>query len=143
MIEEQAIVVGVNGQQIRVTTDKQSGCGHCSAQSSCGTSLLGQFFSRNRQHLTLETDMALSKGDKVVLGLDNHALLQGSIIVYAIPLLMMLILPVLTSYFFSEEWLLILSAGIGLVMGLMYVKYFSAIAYCGERFRPVVLRRAE
>lgn len=143
MIEEQAIVIGVNGQKVSVETDSQSGCGHCPAKSGCGTSLLGNFFTRNRQPLIIETDIALVSGDKVILGLDNDALLKSSTIIYAIPLILMLLLPVMTSYFFRSELISILSAASGLALGLIYVKYFSVLARNSERFRPVVLRRVD
>lgn len=143
MIEEQAIVIDVRGHEISVETDPQSGCGPCAAKSGCGTSLLGKFFTRNRQPLIVTTDLSLVAGDKVILGLDDQALLQGSIIVYAIPLLMMLVLPLVVGYFFTSELISIFSAIIGLVAGLIYVKYFSAIARHSERFRPVVLRRID
>jgi len=143
VIEEQAIVIGVNGQKVSVETDSQSGCGHCPAKSGCGTSLLGNFFTRNRQPLIIETDIALVSGDKVILGLDNDALLKSSTIIYAIPLILMLLLPVMTSYFFRSELISILSAASGLALGLIYVKYFSVLARNSERFRPVVLRRVD
>ena len=143
MIEEQAIVVDINGGKISVETDDQSNCGHCSAKSGCGTSLLGEFFSRNKQQLIVETDLSLSIGDKVILGLNSDALLQGSVIIYAIPLIMMLALPVVMSYFYTSELVSISSGVIGLAAGLIYVKYFSVIANSSERFRPVVLRRVD
>ena len=143
MIEEKAVVIEVAGQKISVETDSQSSCGHCSAKSDCGTSLLGKFFARNRQPLIVETDIALTAGDKVILGLDNDALLQSSAIIYAIPLILMLALPVITSYFFNSELVSIFSAATGLVVGLIYVKYFSVLARNSERFRPVVLRRID
>ena len=141
MIEEQAIVVEINGKKISVETDDPSNCGHCSAKSGCGTSLLGEFFSRNRKQLIVETEMSLAVGDKVILGLSSDALLQGSVIIYAIPLIMMLALPVAMSYFYASESVSIFSGAIGLAAGLIYVKYFSIIANGSERFRPVVLRR--
>jgi len=141
MIEEQAIVVDVSGRKISVETDSQASCGHCSAQSGCGTSLLSKFFVRNRQALILETDLSLTTGDKVILGLDNDALLQASAIIYAIPLILMLVLPMLAGYFFDSELVSVLAGVTGLAVGLVYVKYFSVLARQSERFRPVVLRR--
>lgn len=143
MIEEQAVVIDVNGSKVSVEAGIQSNCGHCSAASGCGTSLLGKFFARNRPALVVETDLSLSTGDKVVLGLDDDALLQGSVIVYATPLIMMLVLPMMASYFFTSELASIFFGIIGLVAGLIYVKCFSVIARNSERFRPVVLRQID
>ena len=143
MLEEQAIVVDVSNQKVSVETDNKSSCGHCSAKSGCGTSLLSTFFSRNREPLKLETDISLSVGDKVILGVDDSALVTGSVIIYAIPLMMMLVLPIVASYFSASELVSIACGGIGLVVGLIYVKYFSAVAYNSERYRPVILRRID
>jgi len=140
MIEEHAVVVDVSGRNVSVEPDSQSNCGHCSAKSGCGTSILSKFFIRNRKPLRVETDLQLAVGDKVILGLESNALLQGSLIIYAVPLVLMLVLPMLSSYLFVSELISILSGAVGLLVGLIYVKYFSALAQNSERFRPVVLR---
>ncbi len=143
MMQEQAIVVEVNGQQVSVETDRQSSCGHCSAKNGCGSALLGKFFDRNKQHLIVETDLKLSVGDRILLGLDESALLRGSFIVYAIPLLMMLFLPIVINQFVISEIISILSAVVGFSIGIIYVKYFSVVARNGDNFSPVVLKRLE
>ena len=143
MMQEQAIVVEVNGQQVSVETDRQSSCGHCSAKNGCGSALLGKFFDRNKQHLIVETDLKLSVGDTILLCLDESALLRGSFIVYAIPLLMMLFLPIVINQFVISEIISILSAVVGFSIGIIYVKYFSVVARNGDNFSPVVLKRLE
>jgi len=143
MMQEQAIVVEVNGQQVSVETDRQSSCGHCSAKNGCGSALLGKFFDRNKQHLIVETDLKLSVGDRILLGLDESALLRGSFIVYAVPLLMMLFLPIVINQFVISEIISILSAVVGFSIGIIYVKYFSVVARNGDNFSPVVLKRLE
>ncbi len=143
MMQEQAIVVEVHGQQISVETDRQSSCGHCSAKNGCGSALLGKFFNRNKQHLIVETDLNLAVGDRILLGLDESALLRGSFIVYAIPLLMMLLLPIIMNQFVLSEIVSILSAVVGFSVGIVYVRYFSVVARQEENFSPVVLKRLE
>lgn len=140
-MKEQAIVVEVNEQRVSVETDRQSSCGHCSAKSGCGTAMLDKYFNRNKQYLTIETDLNLAVGDKILLGLDESALLRGSFIVYAIPLLMMLLFPIIISQFEFPEIVSILSAVTGFTIGIIYVKYFSAIARNEDNFSPVVLKR--
>ncbi len=141
MMQEQAIVVEVKGSQVSVETDRQSSCGHCSAKNGCGSALLGKFFNRNQQYLTINTDLSLSVGDRILLGLDESALLRGSFIVYAIPLLMMLLVPIVISQFDFSEIVSILSAVVGFSAGIIYVKYFSAVARSEGDFSPVVLKR--
>jgi len=143
MMQEQAIVVDVSGRQISVETDRQSTCGHCSAKNGCGSALLGKFFDRNKQHLVVETDLDLAIGDRILLGLDESALLRGSFIVYAVPLLLMLLLPIIISQFVLSEIVSILSAVVGFSVGIIYVKYFSVVARQGDNFSPVVLKRLE
>ena len=143
MMQEQAIVVEVNGQRVSVETDRQSSCGHCSAKNGCGSALLGKFFDRNKQHLIVETELKLSVGDRILLGLDESALLRGSFIVYAVPLLMMLFLPIVINQFVISEIISILSAVVGFSIGIIYVKYFSVVARNGDNFSPVVLKRLE
>ena len=142
-MQEQAIVVEVNGREVAVETERQSTCGQCSAKNGCGSALLGKYFNRNKQQLVVETDLSLAVGDKILLGLNENALLRGSFIVYAIPLLMMLLLPLVVSQFDLSEFVSILSAVVGFSAGIIYVKYFSIVARSEEEFSPVVLKRLE
>lgn len=141
MMHEQAIVVKVDGQNISLEAERQSTCGHCSAKSGCGTALLDKFFARQPQNLVVKSELELAVGDRVLLGLDESALLKGSFVVYFIPLLLMLLFPVIISQFDFSEIVSILSAITGFLTGMIYVKYFSAVAQRTERFSPVVLKR--
>jgi len=143
MIEEQAIVVEIKGKEVSVKTDRDSSCGHCSAKSGCGTALLGKYFNRNKQHLVVETDLPLTVGDKILLGMNENALLRGSLIVYGLPLMLMLVFPIIAKQFVISEIVSILSAVVGFSVGIVYVKYFSDVANGGKKFSPVVLKRIE
>jgi len=141
MIEEQATVLAVNGDQVSIEISRQSGCGHCSAKNTCGTSILDRFFNRNKNQMVLQSDLDISVGDEVIVGIEEGSLVKGSFIVYTLPLISMLVFPVVASGFTSSEAVSIFSALTGFIAGLFYVRYFSRQVQNDERYRPVILRQ--
>lgn len=86
MIEEIAIVASVSGS--RVLIESRGGarsCGGCQQQEGCASSVLNRMIPRRR--IAVDTDIAVKPGDKVVVGVDERALIKGSLIIYLAPLL--------------------------------------------------------
>jgi sigma-E factor negative regulatory protein RseC len=85
-------------------------------------------------------------GDSVIIGLDETALIRGSLAVYAMPLLSMFAGGLL-GVLLSEQWAvsgeaLTLGLGVaGLITGLLWLKGFSRRIRDDSRYQPVVLRR--
>lgn len=72
---------------VYIRTQAETGCGSCSASSSCGTSLLSSLFvGRSRNLLKIPNDLSCKLGDKVELSLQNSALLSQAFLVYILPL---------------------------------------------------------
>lgn len=86
MIEENARVVAVDGNQVTLLVDRQSACGRCASGSGCGTSLLTAWFGRRPVTVSLPTTARVRKGDNIVLGLEERAVQRGALLLYATPL---------------------------------------------------------
>ena len=86
MIEEYGQVVQVSGDRVEITVQRQGACGSCSAKNGCGTSLVASLFPQRRLRFWLKNDIGAKPGDQVVLGLDEHHLQQGTLLLYALPL---------------------------------------------------------
>lgn len=72
---------------VYIRTQAETGCGSCSASSSCGTSLLSSLFvGRSRNLLKIPNDLSCKLGDQVELSLQNSALLSQAFLVYILPL---------------------------------------------------------
>lgn len=91
MIEEQATVVSVDGEMAELAIARRNACGSCTAKGGCGTSLLSSLFPQRQLRLRLANTVGARPGDRVVLGLDEGQLQRGSLLLYAVPLLGLLL----------------------------------------------------
>lgn len=146
MIEEKATVVDVEGQFAWVETQRQSTCSACSANKGCGTATLSKVLGQKRTRVRVLNDLGARPGDNVIVGLQEGALLRGSLAIYALPLLMLfggaLFGAVLAEGFGFEytEGKRIVFAFAGLAAGFYAVKRFSNRVSSDERYQAVVLR---
>lgn len=80
-----------------------------------------------------------------MVGIDERALLKGSIAVYMVPLIGMIGMGMLGGYFAAgstnEEVISLLAALLGLGMGLTWLLRFGRKSARDSRYQPVVLRR--
>jgi len=87
MIEEQARVLSVNDSGVWVETLRKTTCSGCQARQGCGQHLIQTLASEeNSIKVFASTSEPLSKGDLVMIGVHEHALLKASVIMYLIPL---------------------------------------------------------
>lgn len=146
MIEETARVVAAEGEFVWVETQRQSTCGGCAARQGCGTATLAKVLGRRRTRVRALNRDAARVGDRVVVGIDEQALVRGSLAVYAVPLLGLLAGGVLgallqTRLQLAGEALTLVAGVAGLVVGLLWVKGFTRRIRGDSRYQPVVLRR--
>ncbi|MCB1802951.1 MAG: SoxR reducing system RseC family protein [Gammaproteobacteria bacterium] len=90
MIEQEARVVGVDGDRVEIEVSRQSACGSCNASKGCGTSLLADWFPKRHLALRLPNRIGARIGDRVVIGLDEGALQRATYTLYGLPLLALL-----------------------------------------------------
>lgn len=159
MIEEQATVIKCEAQYVWVQTQRQSTCGHCSLKNGCGTQLLskvlGNKIARVRCLNTLKSNSGddsfqLNSGDKVVIGLKESALLNGSLLIYFLPLVIMILLGGL-SVFAAKIWwpdgtdlLSIVASFSGLFLGLYLARSISQEnikSTDNHQYEPVILKK--
>lgn len=150
MLEEQALVVARCGEdQVWVETERQTSCGGCAARGACGTGVLAQVLGRRSSRVRALDPIGVEAGERVVIGLQDGALVRGSMAVYAVPLLALIGAAVFGEYLASR--LLIanpepfsVAAGLaGLVAGLLWVRRFTARICDDRRYQPVILRRVQ
>ncbi|MBI5462336.1 MAG: SoxR reducing system RseC family protein [Gammaproteobacteria bacterium] len=150
MIEEFAQVVATEGEFVWVETQRQSTCGGCAANQACGTATLAKVLGTRRTRVRALNPAwnhdGAQVGDTVVIGLDETALIRGSLAVYAMPLLT-LFAGGIVGALLSDRWAvggetLTLGLGVvGLIAGLLWLKGFSRRIRDDSRYQPVVLRR--
>lgn len=148
MMEENARVVDVQPGFVWVETERKSTCGACSLNQGCGSAVLAKLLGTRRTRIRALNTLPPEVGDEVVLGLAEAALIRGSFVLYALPLLT-LFLGGLLGEFISHllrlaaaETYTVSFALAGLAAGFSGVKYFTRRINNDPRYQPVVLRRA-
>jgi sigma-E factor negative regulatory protein RseC len=148
MLEETAQVVHVEGNQFWVETERRSTCSSCSAQAGCGTAVLSRVLGTRRNRVRVLSDLPLRVGDRVVIGVHEQALVRGSLAVYAVPIVLMLLgalvgeLGARQFLWQSAEAASTLLGIAGLAGGLWWLRRFTRRIQSDENYQPLVLRRA-
>lgn len=147
MLEEQATVVGCEGEYVWVQTQRKSSCANCSVKGGCGTQVLAKVWGNKVSQLKCLNTQKLSVGDQVIIGIDEHALLSGSFLIYLLPLLLMLLFGGLavgfSQLFFSglRDLFAIAGSAAGLITGLVYANKTTQDEKSGSQFQPVILKK--
>jgi sigma-E factor negative regulatory protein RseC len=146
MIEEPALVVGVEHGFAWVETRRAGTCGACAAHRSCGTAALERHFGARRRRVRALDRIGTSPGDQVVVGLPEGALVKGSLAVYRMPLLGLLmgggVVEALGIGSSGGAELPVVAGGLaGLVLALAWLRRFTRRIAADEEYQPVVLQR--
>jgi len=141
MIEESAIVIDVKDQQVLLQTQRKNACQSCSVKSGCGTSTLSKVVGKRSSQFVVENTLQLKIGDQVIVAIEENALVQGSLLIYLLPLLMMLGSGMLFEMMFNLEWLTILAAVSGLLFSMYVVRFILKQSYLKEAIQPHLVRR--
>lgn len=145
MIEESGRVIRVEDDHAWVETQRKSVCGSCSASKGCGTSVLGKVLGQRRSYVRVLNPVGAKLGDEVVVGLGERAFVTGSLAVYAIPLLTLLVGAIVGEWLgVANDWgdLAAVIGGLsGLAAGFGWLWLFARRVGADTRYQPVILRR--
>jgi sigma-E factor negative regulatory protein RseC len=143
MIEEQALVIRTEGKQAFVEIQRNQPCALCGATQGCGISLWSRIFSGRRDSFATHNQLEVKVGDRVVIGVEEGALLASSLLAYVLPLVLLCVGALLgenlSDMQSGKDMYAALGALLGLVIGLAAVRVHSVRG--SGRYRPVMLRR--
>jgi sigma-E factor negative regulatory protein RseC len=146
MVEQEARVITVEGDQLTLETETKSSCNACEVKSGCGTSVLSKWVGRKFTRFHAKNTVNARVGDQVVVGLSEAALVQGSLAIYFLPLLGMIVFALAADILVprgSDGHDLIVAvagfAGFGAALGVC--RHFLARDRLKEELTPVVLRK--
>ena len=94
MIEESVKVLDIQADYLWVEGIQRSACQSCTAQQGCGQSLLARFTAHPvRLQVSLDGREASSfyVGQNVTIGIADHVVVRGSLLIYLLPLLLLLL----------------------------------------------------
>jgi len=149
MIEEKATIVETDGEFAWVETQKQSTCSACQVNKACGTSLLHQVLGQKRARLQVLNPAHHQVGDEVVLGLQESALIKGSLLLYVLPLVFMFSFAALGAGAFFlyglqyTEGFKILFSLTGLAIGFIWISRSNKKISNDPNFQAAILSKSE
>ncbi|MDH5473716.1 MAG: SoxR reducing system RseC family protein [Gammaproteobacteria bacterium] len=145
MIEEQATVVALEGKDALLQTQRKSACQSCSVKKGCGTSVISKVVGKRSSQIRVANVLDAKLGDTVLLGVHEDALVQGSLLIYAMPLLAMLLLAVAGEFWakvngYNSELVAIISAILGFSGAMLMTRFVITRASLKKRLQPEMLR---
>ena len=150
MIEEQAQVIDIKGTRLFLQVQTQSACGGCAVNKSCGTSVLAKVVGKKFTHFQAENNIGAEIGDTVVVGIAEDALLKGSMVMYVLPVLAMIIFALLADFLLAgplqieasvRDLAVACTSIMGLVLGSLVARWYFRRQSSVAQFMPVVLRK--
>lgn len=147
MIEETAQVVRVDSSGVWVETGRRTTCSSCSVQKGCGTATLSRVLGQRRTLVRVLAGQNLSAGDQVVIAIDERAVVRGSLAVYAVPIVLLLLGALLGELgaqqgLWQSAELASIGLGLsGLAGGLFWLRRFTHNIEDNDHYQPVVLRK--
>lgn len=144
MVEEQAVVVDVDNEIAMLEVVRRTPCSLCGQTRGCGASLWGKLL-RHRPHIFKAANQVNAKvGDYVVVGIEEQALLRGSLLAYGVPLIAMMVGALIAVAFWSangnRDVSAVIGAVLGLALGLLWVRGHATGHGLDSRYQPVILR---
>ena len=148
MIEQVGHVVAREGEYAWVESERQTACGSCTAKG-CGTGALSTLFGKRTLRIKASNPDDEPLGARVVVGIEEGSFLRGSITVYLVPLLLLMVGGGLGELMApqlglgSGEGISLLFGFLGLAGGFVWVRISSRSAEREGRYQAVILRCKE
>ncbi|MFL1406095.1 SoxR reducing system RseC family protein [Marinobacter sp. M1N3S26] len=139
MIHETGTVISVSGNEAWVQTIRESACQSCSARHGCGQKALATMSGGQSRQIRVFNTLDARPGDQVTVAIEESALLRASLLVYAVPLVLMIVATGLAGALLpGRDGLAILAALVGLGGGLWLARWVSHRH--AARWQPVMGR---
>lgn len=135
MLEQTVEVMKTASDGIWVQAVEPSGCGTCAGQG-CSSRRIAELFQRKPRLFLVDCDLALSPGDRAVVGIANGSVLKSALRAYGQPLALMLVGALLSQAFEVGDGTALIGVLLGGAAGWLLARNSQAA-------RPVVLRREE
>lgn len=141
MIEETAIVVDIKDGKLLLETQRQSACQSCSVKSACGTSTLAKVVGNRSSQFIVDKTFEVQVGDQVIVAIEENALVQGSLLIYLLPIIIMLGFGLFADLMFSNELFTIVMSATGLLISIFVVRTLLSISDFKRSIQPQLIRR--
>lgn len=145
-LKEIARVIAVKDDGVWLETIRKTSCGQCSLQKGCGQSVLQSLYKGSRHHMFLSTQDLHFKpelNDKLEIAIPDVAVLQGSLILYLVPMLSMLLaMSAAHQQGLAEGWVL-LAGAVGMALTMFMIRLLSHTAKYQSKISPRIVRKID
>lgn len=142
MIRETGKVVAVETGGVWVETIQQSACNACAAEKGCGQRLLAKATGKTTAIKVLLGDYGLKDvgvDDQVVIGIPEKVIVNGTLLTYFLPLLLMVFGVIFVSKLSGSDVVVALGALAGLIAGGLIVRLHSYLNRANHAVQPILL----
>lgn len=142
MILETGRIVAVESDSLWVETIQTSSCDTCRAEQGCGQRLMAKFSGHTSYIRVLLQGRDAAQyhlGEQVNIGVPEAVVANGSMIVYLLPLLTMMLFSGLAHWQLEREPITITAALIGLCLGGLAVRLHAYQTRNDPRLQPVLV----
>lgn len=146
MIRETGRIVAIEDQGLWVETIQRSTCGSCAAQKGCGQSLMARLMGHTSYLWVLlegRDSADYRMGQEIQIGVPETVVVKGSLFVYLVPLLAMLLGAALAQGLTGSDGWSALGALGGLIGGGLLVRWRAEQTRHDPRLQPVLLDEHE
>lgn len=148
-VEGIARVVRLDGEMAWLEPEQTASCGSCAGAASCGTqgapgigTVASRIEARRFRLANPGGALALSVGDRVVIGVSSRALIKAALVAFALPMLCTIVAGCVANELYDSDVVTMLWMVFGLGTGLLSARI--AAYYLQQRgdLTPHLIRRA-
>ena len=129
MIEQQATVIDCDDNTVWLEAERQSTCSQCQLKQGCGTGLLANHVGKRFSRISVNKTFDVTIGQQVRLAIPEQSLLQGTFVMYIMPLVLMFLFAAVAQALNFNE-LVEIFAGIG---GLLSGFYWARLRLANNK----------
>ncbi|MEW5755294.1 MAG: SoxR reducing system RseC family protein [Pseudomonadota bacterium] len=138
-----AHVIAVEGDKVWLEPEQTTSCGGCASSGACGAKGIGSVANRlEARRFQIINAEGLIVGERVVVGVREHALLRASVTAYVLPLAAMLGGGIVGQWAVGSDGVTITAMIIGLLLGLALSRLSAGRLLNRGDLTPHFLRRA-
>lgn len=146
MIEEKALVVGIENDYVQVESTVKSTCSSCQQVNDCGSGQVAKALPKRALKLQFKNDFNLIVGDSILIGIPEKNLLASAWQVYLLPLIGLIsfagIGQLLSSSFsLNHELITIILSAVGGFLGFKLASYLQNKLSVQENLSPSILKK--
>ena len=123
------------------TSNAASACGECPSKGACGSVKLFKPVVK-ADEIKIKNSLDLKRGDSVLLELAPSKLLQGTLLVYLLPLISLMVFAMLGKIVAGEGGSIIAGL-VGMVLSLFFVSKYLSKKAVSQQFTPKILDKGK